>query len=315
MKVLRQESGMVLLLVLVVMTLLTTLVVELAFSTLVDLRLTETFRDSTRAYYLAKGGVRAGRGILRMDKNSYDAPGDPSELWSLGVAQYPVAEGYLSVTIEDLGGRINLNALVGAGNVNPVVKSQLRRLFDELAIQQGEELTAALIDWLDPDDRVYVDPEGRRAVGAEAAHYLSGERPVRCKNGPLDSLEELLLVRGFTPEIFKEVVPFVRLHGDDKININSAAAEVLMALSEDPEITRDATEAILERRSSAPFKNQAELTWLNELSGLANLLREPFTVTSDIYRIQTTATVNDGVRRAEAIVSKSGDQLLYLKVD
>ncbi|MDY0267559.1 type II secretion system minor pseudopilin GspK [Trichloromonas sp.] len=315
MRILRQQSGMVLLLVLVVVTLLSALVIELAFSTLVDLRLTETFRDTSRAYYLAKGGVRAGRGILRMDSNGYDAPNDPAELWSLGVAQYPVAEGYLSVTIEDLGGRINLNALVSAGNVNPVIKSRLMRLFDELALSTGEELIAALIDWLDPDDRVYVDPEGRRAMGAETGAYLGGEKPVRCKNGPLDNLEELLLVRGFTPEIFKEIAPFVRLHGNDKINVNSAPAEVLMALSEDPEITRDAAEAIIERRSETPFKSPAELGWINELPGLANLLREPFTVTSDIYRIEATATVNDGVRRAEAVVNKTGDQLLYLKVD
>ena len=47
---------MALLLVLVVVALLTSMLTDLAFSTLVDMRLTETFRDSTRAYYLAKGG-------------------------------------------------------------------------------------------------------------------------------------------------------------------------------------------------------------------------------------------------------------------
>ncbi|MBE0598742.1 MAG: general secretion pathway protein GspK, partial [Desulfuromonadales bacterium] len=54
MRAARNEKGMVLLLVLVVVALLTSLVTEFAFSTLVDMRLTETFRDSTRAWYLAK---------------------------------------------------------------------------------------------------------------------------------------------------------------------------------------------------------------------------------------------------------------------
>ena len=60
----RGEQGMALLLVLVVVALLTSLLTELAYSTLVDMRLTETFRDKTKAYYLAKGGIKAGRMIL-----------------------------------------------------------------------------------------------------------------------------------------------------------------------------------------------------------------------------------------------------------
>ena len=52
----RKNRGMALLVVLVIIALLTSVLTELAFSTLVDLRLAETFRDSTRAYYLAKGG-------------------------------------------------------------------------------------------------------------------------------------------------------------------------------------------------------------------------------------------------------------------
>lgn len=56
MKVLNNERGMALLLVLAITALLAALLSQLSFSTLVDLRLTETYRDTTRAYYLAKGG-------------------------------------------------------------------------------------------------------------------------------------------------------------------------------------------------------------------------------------------------------------------
>src|SRR5512139_590481 len=77
----RHERGMALLLVLLVVALLTTLLVEFAFSTLVDLRLTETFRDSTQAYYLAKGGVAAGSMLLKEDRNRYDSL---DEMWSQG---------------------------------------------------------------------------------------------------------------------------------------------------------------------------------------------------------------------------------------
>ena len=83
------ERGMVLLLVLVVVALLSALLSEFAFSTLIDMRLTETFRDTTRAEYLARGGITAGRMILQIDKNDYDARNDPYELWAVGVQDYP----------------------------------------------------------------------------------------------------------------------------------------------------------------------------------------------------------------------------------
>ena len=100
---------MALLLVLVVVALLTSLLTDLAFSTLVDMRLTETFRDSTRAYYLAKGGINAGRMILQVDDNNYDSLNEP---WSKGVINYPVAEGSVTVQIEDQDGKLAINGMV-----------------------------------------------------------------------------------------------------------------------------------------------------------------------------------------------------------
>ena len=52
----------------------------------------------------------------------------------------------------------------------------------------------AILDWLDEDD----DP---RQYGAEYDYYGGLAEPYAPKNGPLESLEELLLVRGVTPEL------------------------------------------------------------------------------------------------------------------
>ncbi len=105
----RKNRGMALLLVLVVVALMTALLTDLAFSTMVDMRLTETFRDSTKAYYLAKGGINAGRMILQADNNRYDSR---DEAWSTGVINYPVAEGNVTVLIEDMGGKLDINGMV-----------------------------------------------------------------------------------------------------------------------------------------------------------------------------------------------------------
>jgi general secretion pathway protein K len=317
MKRLRGEEGTVLLLVLVVVALLATLLTEFAFSTLVELRLAETFRDSTRAWYLARGGVTVGRRLLQEDRNSYDALGGPEELWSQGVSSYPVGDGTVSILIEDLGGRLDINTLVDATgfNVNVEVRRRFYRLFALLGLEAPQQLTAALIDWIDRDAAPYVDPQSGGRIGAEDEYYRQLERPYPCKNAPLDTLEELAMVRGFTPEVIGLVAPHVSIRGDVKVNVNTAGAEVLMSLSEDPVIDRAAAERIIALRREEPFRSAAELQRLNRLPGLENLLHAPFGVSSPAYLIHSRATVNDGARSAEALVEKAGDRLLYLKVN
>ena len=56
------------------------------------------------------------------------------------------------------------------------------------------DVADAIVDWLDMDS-------SPRPYGAEDDYYTALSPPYHCKNGPLDSLEELLLVRGVTPEL------------------------------------------------------------------------------------------------------------------
>ena len=56
------------------------------------------------------------------------------------------------------------------------------------------EISEAIFDWIDEDDDV-------RANGAENAHYQTQTPPYECKNGKLETLDELLLIRGITPPL------------------------------------------------------------------------------------------------------------------
>jgi DNA uptake protein ComE-like DNA-binding protein len=57
-----------------------------------------------------------------------------------------------------------------------------------------EEIADSILDYIDADDE-------RREYGVESGHY-SGQNPAyAAKNGPLDSIDELLLVNGVTPEL------------------------------------------------------------------------------------------------------------------
>lgn len=316
-----RNRGMALLLVLVIVTLLTALLMELAFSTLVDMRLTETFRDTTRAHYLARGGVDAGRMLLQQDRNAFDAPLEP---WSQGIVNYPVGQGTVSVGIQDLDGRLAINQLVRGSNPQALTVDRFYRLFAGLNIDHladPAELTAALIDWLDPDDEPYpmimTDGLNIPVNGAEDRFYQSRGDVYNCKNGPLETLEELLLIRGFSAELLDLLRPHLAVNGSSRININTASAAVLGSL--DAAMDTEVVALIEETRQEAPISDMDQLEDklpvenYSLLKSLANQRR--LGTTSDFYRISATALVNDGMRELTADVNKQGNVLLFLKVD
>ncbi len=58
-----------------------------------------------------------------------------------------------------------------------------------------EEVIDGILDWLDSDDE-------RRPFGAESSDYEALAIPYECKNGPMESIEELLKIQGVTPDLF-----------------------------------------------------------------------------------------------------------------
>ena len=88
-------------------------------------------------------------------------------------------------------------------DLNRATESQLRRLFQSVIPQDSENpvdinvLVDSLLDWR--GDVAEGVPAGQpRPNGAKDAYYLTLDPPYRCKNGPFATVEELLLVRGFT---------------------------------------------------------------------------------------------------------------------
>lgn len=317
----RRQRGMALLLVLVVVALLTSLLTDLAYSTLVDMRLTETFRDSTRAYYLAKGGLNAGRMILQEDRNRHDSLDEP---WSKGVVNYPVGEGSVTIGIEDQDGKLAINAMVDGDNPDTVMIDRFYRLMVNLELGEQAnpaELTAALIDWLDtgsaPYDEIRTDGLRIPVAGAEDSYYRSLAQPYPCKNGPLETLQELALVKGFSAEILKAITPHLAARRTLKVNVNTASKEVLLSL--DPQVDFAAVQAIVRHREEKPIDNIAQLEAVltpqayTVIKTLANL--EQIGTTSQYYRIESTALYNDGSRRLVAEVDKKDNTLLFFKVN
>jgi DNA uptake protein ComE-like DNA-binding protein len=110
------------------------------------------------------------------DRVLYDDGGEEWR-WTLYSAN---PEGGIRFGLTDEGSKLNLNA---------ATTSMVSRLPG-----MKTSLTDALLDFLDDDDVP-------RPEGAEQEYYNALPQPYRIHNGPLSTVEQLLLVRGFTPAV------------------------------------------------------------------------------------------------------------------
>lgn len=107
-----------------------------------------------------------------------------------GESRYQVKYG-----AADEAAKLNLNAAIQLDPTGQMLHDALMKLPN-----MTEEIADAIVDWLDADDT-------ERANGAESSYYSGLPQPYRPKNGPLNSLDELLLVRGVTWQL---------LYGNDR---------------------------------------------------------------------------------------------------
>lgn len=122
--------------------------------------------------------------------------------WGGGAPMKPMNDAVMRTSISDEFGKINLNALLIVGDSGEPEENeyliQALRIFFQLRDPQLEtDPVDAILDWLD-----YGDMDESRQEGAENEYYASLEIPYPCKNGPMDSIEELLLIKGITPELY-----------------------------------------------------------------------------------------------------------------
>jgi hypothetical protein len=93
------------------------------------------------------------------------------------------------------GGNNNTGGTGGGGDEGEAELEQVTAQ-DALMALPGMtmDIADAILDWIDED-------EEPREFGAERDFYSSLNSPYQARNGPINSIEELLLVRGVTPEL------------------------------------------------------------------------------------------------------------------
>jgi len=263
-----RKKGFILVILLVIIAVLSVFVMEYHYSTKIEAKITERYQDRVKARYAAKAGFNTAAALLKheMDINF------TAEDWARDAEPLKLDDASFVFEIKAEDGKININHLTRE-EYSPEVRRRKAELLLELCdlfdLEYG--IVPAIIDWVDEDDEVTVlDYVEKDNTGAEDNYYQKLETPYHAKNGFFDVITEVLLVKGATPEIFfgapdgeneeknQGLADFLTVYGDDKININTAPAEVLQCLI--PEfIDEDTAHGIIAARELEPFSSVSEL--------------------------------------------------------
>jgi general secretion pathway protein K len=165
----------------------------------------------------------------------------------------------------------------------------------------------ALIDWTDKDDEVtcltFVQQDN---LGAERDYYERRDPPRTCKNAPLDVVEEILGIKGITPENFQRLRPYLTCLGDGKVNINAAPKLVLQSLSE--QIDEAIAQMILAQRQRKPFGTIGELRNVPGMTdNIYQAIKDRITVSPSerYYRVTSQAKAAERKCTLEAVLRRN----------
>jgi general secretion pathway protein K len=221
----RDRRGFALIAVLLVLALLGVIGAEFAFSMRLEASAVQAYKDAVIGAHLAEAGIQQAIRELVADVRFVvaceDRPltlhkADGSLLPALPRVDVPLGAGTFSYAITDENARLN---------VNTAQPAQVDRLLQNLDMDKAERdaIVASIQDWRDPNEEY-------RLSGAESEDtYLKREVPYRSRNGNLDSVRELLQIKGITPELFEKLSRHVAVKSGGQPNINTASAEVLRA--------------------------------------------------------------------------------------
>ena len=263
------DRGVVLIALLWILTILSVIALSFARETFVEVAAARNDRDLADAYYIARAGIATS--VYQLYQKMYLTP-PPQGLQNLQ-AQQPDAvdlgkvtgqfgDGEYEVEIQDESGKINLNI---------VMEEQLRALINVIGISDPDAsvIVDSILDWRDSGTMP-------RPNGAKDDYYQTLQPPYQTwKDAPrMKAVEELLLVRGVTPQYFygrREKTPdgqIVDRYGllrcltvyapaTLRININSAPLPVLLSI---PGMPPAAAQMIYERRQVKPFTSWDEIS-------------------------------------------------------
>jgi general secretion pathway protein K len=295
----RPNSGIALIIVMIMVVVFAALASGLYYSMKVETKLARNSSWDTELEWLGRSGIELAKAFLTPcgpGGGQYDAlnqrwaggTGETNDcLEGLSLTDNQLGHGKFSVEIKDADSKFNIN-------LAPIAPEVVNQALILMGVDGAEapHIVSAIGDWIDRDDNPRVG-----GTDTESDYYMSLRPPYRAKNGPIDDLTEMLAIKGVTPAMYygsrgggvaqnrgipisnrfnqrpgaEESYPigfqdlFTTISGRF-ININTASAEVLQLI---PDVDGNLAQAIIETRNGPdhaqgneddmPFRSIGEL--------------------------------------------------------
>jgi general secretion pathway protein K len=275
----RRESGIALAIVLVLVVLMVSAVYAFSRRAIINVHVTENRLMAAKADAAARGALRVAEAavyLIALQEQTQQsgaagallggAGAGGGEIWTR-FEDFPIeleSGETIRLSIEELSGRLNLNALVPqksaaleeddpAQNTNDLEQAAeyldevLQHIIEGIDVAPGEKnyeterLAENLIDYMDGDE---ISLHG----GSENEYYGRQDPPYTARNGPFLSFEEIGLVEGVDAQLLEAMRDYVTVHpigGRTGVDLNRAKPWVLPLVyagpSGDRELLRDST--------------------------------------------------------------------------
>ncbi len=288
---LSSKKGFALVLTLVILVLITAMVVEFAYGVFTTTSALHNWEDSQRLSFVSKSGINLAIKTISVDipqNELYRFPG------KMDIPVQNILEGFTgteTLSVEDENAKFNLNSI---SKVWPDGSHKsydaFKRLLKNLGLDEG--IADRVADWIDTDS----DP---RLPDSENG----------AKNAYMDSVDELLMIKGIDLKTYETLLPYVTVYGlagvdDSRVNMNTASVPVIMSLG----ISKEQAEEIVNYRKLEPFKQPGDLDKTGLDPTFRQTISDMFTVTDPPinFRITTIAEENKIRRVIECVVTVSG---------
>ncbi|MDO8282402.1 MAG: type II secretion system protein GspK [Thermodesulfovibrionia bacterium] len=241
---LNEKGGAAFILVIWIVVMLLVIVAEFSNTMRTELKITSNFKEEEEAYQLALAGFEQakveimsvpgdayvyfdGDGVLSFEKQGGDLNNGADEGF-IFKRDVQLGKGSFKYTIIDESGKLNLNT---------ASVTQLRYIIENTGVETEitDIVVDSIIDWRDPNSLHMIN-------GAEEEYYRSLPLPYSCKDDNFDAVEELLLVKGVTPEIYygsgatggeneyQGIKDYFTVWGSNEITLSTSVSGVLEAV-------------------------------------------------------------------------------------
>jgi len=222
-----------------------------------------------------------------------------------------ISDGTAYCALSDEQSRLNINT----ADVESIAR--LLTGVTDLNEEKAEVIANSIADWRDSDN----ERPGLNVVNNEDLYYKLDDIPYAPKNAYYECIEELLLVKDMTPDIYMALEPYITVYGDGGVNINTSRRVVLSSLGlsdrlVDKILYLRATREVRGKKTRPPFMSTKSI--VGELKVTVDLDEEEknliegliqkniLAVDSDYYRIVGIGTYRNEQASVYCILDRYG---------